>query len=239
MTEPISRSLVVLGASLLLGFIALGWLLGHAAVKVKRLERTVVVKGLSEREVPADIAIWPLTFQEASNDLNALFGSLQKKNGQITDFLAGHGIAKDAITVGAPNVTDRFAQSYGDTSNIAYRYTANSTVTVFSTDVEAVRKAMKDVITLGKQGVALSGEGYQTQTQFEFSGLSKLKPAMIEEATKNARSVAEKFAEDSESRLGKIRSAQQGQFSIENRDSTTAHIKKVRVVATIEYYLAD
>ena len=239
MTEPISRSLVVLGASLLLGFIALGWLLGHAAVKVKRLERTVVVKGLSEREVPADIAIWPLTFQEASNDLNALFGSLQKKNGQITDFLAGHGIAKDAITVGAPNVTDRFAQSYGNTSNIAYRYTANSTVTVFSTDVEAVRKAMKDVITLGKQGVALSGEGYQNQTQFEFSGLSKLKPAMIEEATKNARSVAEKFAEDSESRLGKIRSAQQGQFSIENRDSTTAHIKKVRVVATIEYYLAD
>ena len=239
MTEPISRSLVVLGASLLLGFIALGWLLGHAAVKVKRLERTVVVKGLSEREVPADIAIWPLTFQEASNDLNALFGSLQKKNGQITDFLAGHGIAKDAITVGAPNVTDRFAQSYGDTSNIAYRYTANSTVTVFSTDVEAVRKAMRDVITLGKQGVALSGEGYQNQTQFEFSGLSKLKPAMIEEATKNARSVAEKFAEDSESRLGKIRSAQQGQFSIENRDSTTAHIKKVRVVATIEYYLAD
>ena len=239
MTEPISRSLVVLGASLLLGFIALGWLLGHAAVKVKRLERTVVVKGLSEREVPADIAIWPLTFQEANNDLNALFGSLQKKNGQITEFLAGHGIAKDAITVGAPNVTDRFAQSYGDTSNIAYRYTANSTVTVFSTDVEAVRKAMKDVITLGKQGVALSGEGYQNQTQFEFSGLSKLKPAMIEEATKNARSVAEKFAEDSESRLGKIRSAQQGQFSIENRDSTTAHIKKVRVVATIEYYLAD
>ena len=239
MTEPISRSLVVLGASLLLGFIAHGWLLGHAAVKVKRLERTVVVKGLSEREVPADIAIWPLTFQEASNDLNALFGSLQKKNGQITDFLASHGIAKDAITVGAPNVTDRFAQSYGDTSNIAYRYTANSTVTVFSTDVEAVRKAMKDVITLGKQGVALSGEGYQNQTQFEFSGLSKLKPAMIEEATKNARSVAEKFAEDSESRLGKIRSAQQGQFSIENRDTTTAHIKKVRVVATIEYYLAD
>jgi uncharacterized protein len=239
MTEPISRSLVVLGASLLLGFIALGWLLGHAAVKVKRLERTVVVKGLSEREVPADIAIWPLTFQEASNDLNALFGSLQKKNGQITDFLAGHGIAKDAITVGAPTVTDRFAQSYGDTSNIAFRYTASSTVTVYSTDVESVRKAMKDAISLGKQGVALSGEGYQSQTQFEFSGLSKLKPAMIEEATKNARAVAEKFAEDSESRLGKIRSAQQGQFSIENRDSTTPHIKKVRVVATIEYYLAD
>jgi hypothetical protein len=189
--------------------------------------------------VPADVAIWPLTFQDASNDLNALFGSLQRKNALVTEFLAAHGIAKDAITVGAPAVTDRFAQSYGDTSNIAYRYTATSTVTVFTNDVAAVRKATQDVIALGQKGVALSGEGYQGQTQFEFTGLSKLKPEMIEEATKNARAVAEKFAEDSGSRLGRIRSAQQGQFSIENRDSTTPHIKKVRVVATVEYHLAD
>jgi hypothetical protein len=239
MNEPISRSLVVLGASLLLGFIALGWLLGNYAVRVKKFDRTVVVKGLSEREVPADIAIWPLTFQDASNDLNALFASLQKKNALITEFLVGHGIAMDAITVGAPGVTDRLAQSYGDTSNIAYRYTATSTVTVYTNDVEAVRKAMRDVIALGQKGVALSGEGYQGQMQFEFTGLSQLKPAMVEEATKNARAVAEKFAEDSGSRLGRIRSAQQGQFSIENRDSTTPHIKKVRVVSTVEYHLAD
>jgi uncharacterized protein len=239
MNEPISRSLVVVGASLLLGFIALGWLVGHAAVKVKRLERTVVVKGLSEREVPANVAIWPLTFQEASNDLNSLFSSMQRKNGIITEFLVGHGIAREAISVAAPAVNDAHAQAWGDKSNILYRYTATSTVTVYSSDVEAVRKAMKDVISLGKQGVALSGEGYQGQMQFEFTGLSELKPAMIEEATKNARAVAEKFAADSESRLGKIRSAQQGQFSIENRDSTTPHIKKVRVVSTVEYYLAD
>ena len=239
MNEPISRSLVVLSASILLGFIALGWLLGNAAVRVKKFDRTVVVKGLSEREVPADVAIWPLTFQDAGNDLGALFGSLQRKNGLITEFLAAHGIPKDAITVGAPGVIDRLAQSYGDTSNVAYRYTATSTVTVFTNDVEAVRKAMRDVIALGQKGVALSGEGYQGQIQFEFTGLSGLKPAMVEEATKNARAVAEKFAEDSGSRLGRIRSAQQGQFSIENRDSTTPHIKKVRVVSTIEYHLAD
>ncbi|HEU5468378.1 MAG TPA: SIMPL domain-containing protein [Steroidobacteraceae bacterium] len=239
MNEPISRSLVVHGASILLGFIALGWLLGHAAVRVKRFDRTVVAKGLSEREVPADVAIWPLTFQEAGNDLNALFVSLQKKNALITAFLGAHDIAAEAITVGAPAVTDRYAQAYGETANIAYRYTASSTVTVYSTDVEAVRKAMRDVISLGQKGVALSGEGYQGQTQFEFTGLARLKPEMIEEATKNARAVAEKFAADSESRLGKIRSAQQGQFSIENRDSTTPHIKKVRVVSTIEYHLAD
>jgi uncharacterized protein len=239
MNEPISRSLVVVGASLLLGFIALGWLLGHAAVKVKRLERTVVVKGLSEREVPADIAIWPLSFQEAGNDLNALFDALQKKNATITSFLTGHGIGKDAISVAAPAVTDLFAQNYGDKSHIVYRYTANSTVTVYTSDVDAVREAMKHVISLGKQGVALSGGGYQNQTRFEFSGLSKLKPEMVEEATRNARAVAEKFAADSDSKLGKIRSAQQGQFSIEDRDSTTPYVKKVRVVSTVEYYLAD
>jgi hypothetical protein len=239
MTEPISRSLVVLAASILLGFIALGWLLGNAAMQVKKFERTVVVKGLSEREVPADVAIWPLTFQDAGNDQNALFESLQRKNGLISKFLAGHGLAPEAITVGPPAVTDLYAQSYGDKGNIVYRYTATSTVTVYSNDVEAVRKAMSDVISLGKQGVALSGDGYQNQVRFEFTGLTAMKPAMVEEATKNARAVAEKFAADSGSRLGRIRSAQQGQFSIENRDNTTPHIKKVRVVSTVEYHLAN
>jgi hypothetical protein len=239
MNDSNTKGMVILGAFLLAGLVALGLLLGNAAMRVKSLERTVAVKGLSEREVPADIAIWPLTFREASNDLNALFESMQRKNAQIAEFLAGHGIAKEAITISPPNVTDRHAQAYGDTANIAYRYTGGSTVTVYSSDVEAVRNAMKDVIALGKKGVALSGEDYQNQTQFVFSGLAELKPAMIEEATKNARAVAEKFAADSASRLGKIRSASQGQFSIENRDSTTPHIKKVRVVSTVEYYLAD
>jgi hypothetical protein len=239
MSESVSKSITILGGCLLVGLAALGWLLGHAALEVKALERTVVVKGLSEREVPADIAIWPLTFQEANADLNGIFEAIQRKNTLVTEFLVGHGIPKEEITIAPPAVTDLYAQSYGDKSHILYRYTGSSTVTVYSTRVDAVRAAMQDVIALGKKGVALSGEGYQGQTQFVFSGLSALKPDMIEEATRNARSVAEKFAADSDSRLGKIRSAQQGQFSIENRDSTTPHIKRVRVVSTVEYYLAD
>ncbi len=239
MNDSVSKSVTILGGCVLVGLIALGWLLGHAALEVKALERTVTVKGLSEREVPADIAIWPLTFQEANGDLNGIFEAIQRKNTLVTEFLVGHGIPKEEITIAPPAVTDLYAQSYGDKSHILYRYTGSSTVTVYSTKVDAVRAAMQDVIALGKKGVALSGEGYQGQTQFMFSGLSALKPDMIEEATRNARSVAEKFAADSESRLGKIRSAQQGQFSIENRDSTTPHIKRVRVVSTVEYYLAD
>ena len=239
MNDSISKSITILGGCLLVGLIALGWLLGHAALQVKELERTVIVKGLSEREVPADIAIWPLTFQEANAELNRIFEAIQRKNALITEFLVAHGIPKEEITVAPPAVTDLYAQSYGDKSHILFRYTGSSTVTVYSNKVDAARAAMQDVISLGKKGVALSGEGYQGQTQFVFSGLSSLKPDMIEEATRNARSVAGKFAADSDSRLGKIRSAQQGQFSIENRDSTTPHIKKVRVVATVEYYLAD
>jgi hypothetical protein len=239
MNDSVSKSITILGGCVLVGLVALGWLLGHAALEVKALERTVVVKGLSEREVPADIAIWPLTFQEANADLNGIFEAIQRKNTLVTEFLVGHGIPKEEITIAPPSVTDLYAQSYGDKSHILYRYTGSSTVTVYSSKVDAVRAAMQDVIALGKKGVALSGEGYQGQTQFVFSGLSALKPDMIEEATRNARSVAEKFAADSESQLGRIRSAQQGQFSIENRDSTTSHIKRVRVVSTVEYYLAD
>jgi hypothetical protein len=239
MNDSIAKSIMILGGCLLVGFIALGWQVGHAALSVKELERTVVVKGLSEREVPADIAIWPLTFQEANAELNGIFAAIQSKNTLITEFLVSHGIPREEITVAPPAVIDQYAQSYGDKSHILFRYTGSSTVTVYSSNVAAVRAAMQDVISLGKKGVALSGEGYQGQTQFVFSGLSTLKPDMIEEATRNARSVAEKFAADSDSRLGKIRSAQQGQFSIENRDSTTPHIKRVRVVSTVEYYLAD
>jgi hypothetical protein len=94
-------------------------------------------------------------------------------------------------------------------------------------------------VELGKQGIAISGEDYQSRTEFLFTELNSIKPAMIEEATENARQVAEKFAQDSSSRLGKIRRAQQGQFSISDRDNNTPYIKKVRVVSTLEYYLSD
>ena len=98
---------------------------------------------------------------------------------------------------------------------------------------------MNSLVDLGKQGIAFAREGYQAQTEFLFTKLNEIKPAMIEEATKNAREVAEKFARDSSSKLGKIKRASQGQFSINNRDNNTPHIKNVRVVSTVEYYLSD
>ncbi|REJ79974.1 MAG: SIMPL domain-containing protein [Acidobacteria bacterium] len=231
-------SALVLALGLAAGLLGLGLVVGRSAVQVKKLDRTVVVKGLSEREVPADVAIWPMTLQVASNDLGELFTDLQDRTSKFVEFLGGHGIEREAISTAPPAVLDAYAQNYAR-EHVTFRYTATATVTVYSEKVDAVRAAMADVIELGKRGVVLSGAGYQQPPQFVFNGLNQLKPEMIEEATRNAREVAAKFAEDSESRLGKIRSASQGQFSIDDRDSTTPHIKKVRVVSTVEYYLAD
>lgn len=235
------RSAAVLGILLALGLAALGYLAGNAALSVKALERTVTVKGLSEREVPADIATWAITFQVADNDLDQLFEAIESNTTVVVDFLARHGIEGEEVSLTPPVVTDLYAQQWGDKQHIRFRYTASATVTVYSGKVEAVRTAMSDLVELGKQGIVIGGERHRNPNanQFLFTALSDLKPEMIEEATKNARSVAEKFAADSNSRLGKIKTARQGQFSIRNRDATTPHIKTVRVVSTIEYYLSD
>jgi hypothetical protein len=143
------------------------------------------------------------------------------------------------VTVSAPAITDKLAQQFGNPSEIGLRYVASQTVTVYTPKVDAVRLAINKLAELGKKGVVLSGPEYQSQTEYLFTRLNDIKPEMIEEATRAAREVAEKFAKDSQSELGKIKTANQGQFTITDRDSNTPHIKKVRVVATVEYYLSD
>lgn len=239
MTTPSTTSAAVLGGFLFAGLAALGLIVGNAALDVKAHERSVQVKGLAEREVPADVVIWPLSYQLASNDLNELYESIAEKNGIVTRFLSDGGLDLADVSTSAPTVIDRHAQSWGNTSEIEYRYVATATVTLFSNDVETARRAMSNAIELGKNGIALTSEQYGSQVQYMFTGLNDIKPAMIEESTFNARAVAEKFAADSDSTLGKIKSATQGQFSITDRDSTTPHVKNVRVVSTVEYYLSD
>jgi len=239
MSEKRTTEAFVLGALLCVGLALLGYLLSRSIIHIKALDRTVTVKGLSEREVPANIAIWPIKFNEADNDLNSLFATLQRKNGLIVNFLTNKGFKPEEISLSPPAIIDRQAQGYVDANAAKFRYAGSSTITVYSTNVDAVRKTMSDLVELGKEGIALSGQDYNAKTEFLFTELNKVKPGMVEEATKNAREVAEKFAKDSQSSLGKIKRAAQGQFSIDDRDSTTPYIKKVRVVSTIEYYLSD
>ena len=232
------KSALVLGVFIFLGMAFLGYFLGASVIKFKEYERTVTVKGLSERDYPADIALWPIHFSQAGNDLTDLYASIEADAKEIVAFLIGNGFEEDEITKSPPIITDKLAQGY-EKSKIEYRYYTAQTITVYSDKIESVRSTMNNLADLGKRGIVLTGMGYQTSTEYLFTRLNEIKPSMVEEATMKAREVAEKFAIDSNSRLGKIKSARQGQFSISNRDKNNPHIKKVRVVSTVEYYLSD
>ncbi|WP_273150638.1 SIMPL domain-containing protein [Methylophaga thiooxydans] len=239
MQEKGSLNALVLGISLFLGLSSLGFLLANAAISYKEFERTVTVKGLSEQEFMADIVIWPIQFTLADNTLQTLYSDIDNNTQTIIQFLTEQGIERDDISLTSPAITDKSAQQYGGNQRAEFRYTGMQTVTVYSEEIETVRQVMSKLSELGKEGIVLTGNNYQSQTEYLFTRLNEIKPAMIEEATRKAREVAEKFADDSDSSLGKIRRASQGQFSISPRDKNNPHIKKIRVVSTIEYYLSD
>lgn len=220
-----------------IALVVCGCVLRNGIVTFKELDRKVSVKGLAEREVMADKVTWPLVYKEIGNDPAEMYDRLAQKNAKVVNFLKSAGIKESEISVNPPVITDRQADNYGN-EIMNYRYKAKSVITVTSSDVDKVRSLMRRQSELMKQGIALVSEEYSNTTvSYEFTGLNKIKPEMIEEATKNARATAQKFADDSESSLGGILSAQQGQFSIEDRDSNTPYIKRLRVVNTIEYSL--
>lgn len=222
---------------LAIGIVIMGFALRSGIVAFKDMDRSVSVKGLSEREVMADKVTWPLVYKELGNDPAEMYELLEKKNSQVVDFLKSAGIKDEDINVNSPVITDRQADNYGN-EIMRFRYKATSVITVTSSEVEKVRSLMRRQAELMKQGIALVTEEYgNNNIVYEFTGLNNVKPEMVEEATKNARITAQKFADDSGSSLGEIRTAQQGQFSIENRDANTPYIKKLRVVNTIVYSL--
>lgn len=222
-------------AILATGMIILGLCVTFGISELKGRDRFVTVKGLAEMEVAADKVIWPLTFKDIGNDLTVLYNNINAKNKAIIGFLNENGITEAEISVSAPKIFDREAERY-TSEKVNYRYQVTSVITVTTNQVDKVRKLMTEQRELLKQGIALVGD-YEYNIQFLFTGLNDIKPQMIEEATKNARTAAEKFAKDSNSKLGKIKRANQGQFSISDRDANTPHQKNVRVVTTVEYYL--
>lgn len=222
-----------------LAIVVFGSFIQNSLNRYTNRERVVTVKGLSEREVQADKVIWPLIYKEIGNDPAEIYQRIAKKNAILVSFLTKEGLTQTDITVNAPEVKDRFADSWSQ-ENITNRYVATSVIIVSSEHVALVRSIMQRQAELMKLGIALITEEYgKNNIQYEFTKLNDIKPEMVEESTKNARATAEKFAADSESQLGKIRRATQGQFSIQNRDVNTPHIKNVRVVSTVEYYIND
>ena len=214
---------------LAIGLLLLGICIQKGFKSFAERDRSVNVKGLAEMEVPADKVTWPLMYKSLGNDLNALYDNIKNSNKIITQFLIEKGIDEKEISINAPEIIDLKAD----------RYNVTTVITVTSNKVDLVRSLIAEQGELLKRGIAVTGGDYRYNVQYEYTGLNSIKPQMIEEATKNARQAAEKFAKDSESELGKIRHANQGQFTITDRDANTPYIKKVRVVTTIDYSLED
>ena len=235
--ETTSKQSIIAAAIIAAGMTVMGLTLRNGIVTFKDRDRCITVKGLSEREVKANKVTWPLIYKELGNDPSTMYDNLNRKNAKVVDFLKAGGLTADEINVNPPTITDRQADNYSN-EIMTYRYKAESVITVTSSNVDKVRKLMSKQAELMKQGIALINETYgENQITYEFTGLNEIKPEMVEEATKNARKTAEKFAEDAGSSLGSIRNAQQGFFSIEDRDANTPYIKNIRVVNTIEYSL--
>ena len=232
-------SALFLGFFIFLGLIGLGYLLAKSAIDYKQLDRSVTVKGLSEREYDADIVIWPIQFTLAGNELSGLYQSIDKHTAEVKQFFSQNDVNPDEVTVAMPAITDKSVHQYSNNARPEFRYYARQTITVYSKKVKNVRLVMSKLSDLGKQGIVFTDAEYNLKTDYIFTKLNEIKPQMIEEATRKAREVAKKFATDSQSKLGKIKRASQGQFSISERDKNNPHIKKIRVVSTVEYYLSD
>lgn len=220
----------------MLGLVVLALMLPLSVDVFRSSERTVAVKGLCEMEVSADKVIWPLSFKVVGDDISQVYAQTASKCEAVLAFLKAGGIPDAEITTALPKISDKFAQEYGGNDR-AFRYVLTQVITVCSTNVPAVLELMKGQSALIAEDIIFQND-WDCQTRFLFEGLNDVKPQMIEDATRNAREVAQKFAKDSGSRLGKIKSASQGTFSIEDRDVSTPEVKKVRVVTNVTYYLS-
>ena len=231
-------NVIYLGAAFVLGMLILGGSLVLMVNNLKSYDRCVTVKGLCEKEVMADKVIWPIMYKQGGNELGELYNTVEDMNATIVKFLKDAGVSDDEITMNAPSILDTRTNLYGERKE--YHYIVTAGVTVCSEKVELIVNLQTEQAKLYEKGIPVGmGENWSYPTTYSFTALNDIKPGMIEEATINARQAAEKFAKDSNSKLGKIKNATQGQFSVSDRDSNTPYIKNVRVVTNVVYYLKD
>lgn len=229
----------IYGAALIaVGIMVLGLCIRCGIDDYANKDRKVTVKGLAEREVAADKVTWPVVFQEMGDDLPVLYDRIAQKQQTVRAFLLKSGVKASEMEAGAPKVVDMNADRYS-VNQKPYRYNITSTITVISHDVKLVRSIIARQGELLKQGIAIVGGDYDSQTVYEYVSFRSMKPKMMEEAIANAEATAKQFAENSHSALNKIVSADQGQFTIEDRDQNTPYVKKVRVVTTVTYSLKN
>lgn len=225
--------------------------IGFAGVKIhdgltnfRSFDRSVTMKGLAQKDVVADLALWPIAYTETGNDLASLQDLMDSRGQAILSFLKRYGLKDGEIELQQVQVQDLLAQSYRQNNASQNRYILTQTYLVRTSNIQAVDKASKDMGSLIRQGVVFSQNGSTTPT-YLYTKLNDIKPDMIAEATRNAREAAQQFAENSGQKVGGIKYASQGVFQILPRDQTYViseaqqQNKTVRVVSTIRFYLED
>jgi hypothetical protein len=227
MNKPILSSVILaIGVALAGMFVYLG--IHQMASK----DRAVVVKGLSTRDVQADYVVWPMNFELRGNDISSLYSDLGKVEQTARQFFVDRGFKESEMSRGNISIDDNWSSYYG--TRPEFHYTLRTSLIISTPDIERVIANQGCQSELLKKGVILQSNDWNTD--FQYNGLSELKPEMVQEATKNARQVAMKFAEDAQCHLGSIKQANQGQFSVES-DTYQPWIKHVRVVTTVSYFL--
>ena len=228
---PFKKNMIQ-GGSIVLAALVLGIFMVCTVKTLKSYDDTVLVRGLCEKEVPADRVVYRISYSEKSNSLADLRNTIRQNNDIIMEKLRSAGFKDDELKVGNASYDDRYTYA-NDVSQITFRYQANQTITVFSKNLDLVRKVQQTLETdLVNQTILAS-----SWADYQFLGLNQIKPAMIAESLENARAAADEFAKNSHSRIGKMRTASQGYFEVEDLDENTPQVKKVRVVTTVEYYL--
>lgn len=210
------------------------FILSFGMTKIMHTERTVSVRGLSEREVDADMAIWKLSFSVGSNSLSDLQKSIIQKTAEVEKYLSEHNLEKKDYSILSPEINDATMNMYSDPEHRVFDYVAKQTILIRSSKVNYVKKASEDTIDLIGKGISISTE-WENKVNYYFNGLNEIKPEMIADATQNAREAAEQFAHDSNSKVGKIKTATQGLFTIEDVAPGLEEKKNVRVVTTVVY----
>lgn len=224
---------VLAGALIALGIFFGGMFVYLGINKFANKDRAVSVKGLSTREVEADYAVWPLSYGWDGNDLPALYAQLETVTKRVQKHLLSLGFEESDIRQGSISVSNNWENYYGD-HRPEFRYTLSTSLIVSTDKVKLVVASQGKEADLLKEGIIVTSNKWDLD--YQYNGLPELKPAMIEEATQNARAVAQKFADDAQCSLGSIRRASQGQFSIES-DEYQPWVKHVRVVTTVDYFL--
>jgi len=234
---------VIVGVSLIVGLTLGGYFFGTGCARFKSDIRTVTVKGMVEKDVKADQAIWVLRFSRASKNIKDALTKISSDRAAAIDFFKNHRFNDGDISQQPISTIDKLAREYGQNqANDQLRYVVTSSVQVTTTNIDLVTKALGATEELLKSGVLLN----ESNPQYIFSTFNSLRPQLLAEATKNARLTAQQFASDSGAKVGKIRSANQGTIQILGSDGndesafyspTSSPSKKIRVVSTFEFEL--